>query len=205
MAFAIKLIGREVAIEQCLPLLEPENRANFEALIDFLRPSIKSVTIGVGDRAVAIGGKDALYRHEVAFPNPAAIAIDVHDEMTEQDIIQRVKQVEGFVFNRMGQDLKMDLIAIRCTSGDPARFAKAVSAVIENSSMPLILCSFDPNALREALKVAGNLKPLLYAATERNWEDVGKLALQYDCPAAIFAPGDIGMLKTLSRALGGWG
>jgi len=200
MAFAVKLIGREVTPEKCPPILEPENRANFEALVSMLSPLVKAVTIGVGERAVTIGGKDSMYRHEVAFPNPTAISIDIHDEMTEAEIAQRVKQVEGFIFNRMGQDLRLDLIAARCVSGNPVKFEKAVSVAIKNSSLPLMLCSFDPSALGEALKVVGNRKPLLYAATEQNWEDMGRLALQYGCPLAIFAP-DIGMLKTMSHAL----
>lgn len=201
MAFAVKLINREVTLEQCLPLFEPENKKLLKTLTDLLRPSVKAVAIGVGERAATIGGKDTMYRHELAFPNPTAVAIDVHDKMKEEEIIRRIKEVEGFVFNRIGQDLKLDMIAVRCVSGDPLKFAKTVATIIQNSTLPLILCSFNLEVVKEALKVAGDRRPLIYAATEHNWGDMGKLALQYDCPIAVFTPNDIGMLKSLSHAL----
>lgn len=201
MAFAVKLIEREATVEQCLPLLEPENRERLKVLTDLLRPSVRAVTIGVGERAVTIGGKDTMYRHELAFPNPTAVAIDVHDEMTEEAIIRRIRDVEGFVVRRIGQDLKLDLIAVRCVSGDPLKFAKAVTTVAQNSTMPLILCSFNPRVMKEALEVVGNQSPLIYAATEQNWREMGALALQFSCAVVTFAPNDIGALKSLSRGL----
>jgi acetyl-CoA decarbonylase/synthase complex subunit gamma len=201
MAFAVKLIAREVTLEQCSPLFEPRNEKLLKTLTDLLRPSVKAVVIGTGERAVTIGEKDTVYRHELAFPNPTAIAIDVHDKMGEEEIIQRIKGVESFVFSRIGQDLRLDLIAVRCTSGDPIKFAKRVATITQNSTLPMILCSLDSEAIGKALEVVGDRKPLIYAATEHNWREMGKLALQYDCPIAVFTPNDIGMLKSLSHAL----
>ena len=48
---------------------------------------MKEVIVGVGDKAKKIGGKLVMYRHEFTYKNPTAIAIDVTDEMPEQEIV----------------------------------------------------------------------------------------------------------------------
>ena len=46
-----------------------------------LKPAVKEVVVGVGDKAVKLGGKLVMFRHEFTYTNPTAIAIDVTDEM----------------------------------------------------------------------------------------------------------------------------
>ena len=205
MAFAAKLIERQVSIEQCPPLFEPQYKAKLEALMKTLRPPVKEVKIGVGDRAVTVGGKVCVYRHELTWYYPTAIAIDVHDEMGEDELLKRVKQVESFVFERIGMKLTLDMITLRCVSGNPDKFAKTASLIAANSQLPMILCSFDPNIMEEALIAVGDKKPLIYAANEKNWKDFAKLASKYQCPLTVSAFGDISMLKSLCRSLRKYG
>jgi len=81
MAFATKLVNREISLEKCAPLLKKENETNYLKLKEMLKPPVKEVTVGVGDKAVKLGGKLVMYRHEFTYTNPTAIAIDVTDEM----------------------------------------------------------------------------------------------------------------------------
>ena len=53
-------------------------------LKELLKPAVKEVIVGVGDKAKKIGGKLVMYRHEFTYKNPTAIAIDVTDEMSDQ-------------------------------------------------------------------------------------------------------------------------
>jgi acetyl-CoA decarbonylase/synthase complex subunit gamma len=205
IAFATKLVNREVSLEKCPPILTKEYEKFYIQLKEMLKPAIKEVVVGVGDRAVKIGGKLVMYRHELTYSNPTAIAIDVTDEMSDEEILDRVKRIVGFSFEYIGQTLRLDLVAVRSTSNDPDKFKKTVKKVIENTSLPLILCSLQPNVLKAGLTAVPKAKPLLYAATKDNWKEMAELALTYNCPLTVFAPGNVKLLKSLTKTLQAYG
>jgi len=201
MAFAAKLVNREYAIEQCPPLLEKAYETNYQKLWEMLKPPVKEVAIGMGDRAVKIGGKLVMYRHEFTYFNPTAIAIDVTDEMSDDELLNRVKKSEEFTYEYIGQKLKLNMIAVRSVTGDPEKFKSTVKKVVENTSLPLILCSFNLEVLESGVMAAPNRRPLLYAANKDNWKDMAELALMYKCPLAVFAPDDLKLLRSLAKTL----
>jgi acetyl-CoA decarbonylase/synthase complex subunit gamma len=201
MAFATKLVNREVILESCLPLLAKTSEKMYRQLKDLLKPAVKEVVAGVGDHAVKIGGKLVMYRHEFAYFNPTAIAIDVTDEMSEDEISDRIKKTDQFSFGYIGQTLKLDMIAVRSTSNDPNKFEKTVKKVVESTKLPLILCSLDPAVLEAGLKVTSGSRPLLYAATKDNWKKMAELAQAYNCPLTVFAPGDLNLLRSLTKTM----
>jgi len=201
MAFATKLVNREIALELCTPLLEKQFQKAYQKLWDMLKPSVKEVTVGTGDSAVKIGGKLVMYRHELAYFNPTAIAIDVTDEMPEEELLIRVKKTEGFSYVYIGRELKLNMIAIRSTSNDPEKFKSTVKKVTENTKLPLILCSFKLEVVEAGLMVAPKARPLIYAATKDNWKDMAELALMYNCPLVVFAPNDLKLLRSLAKTL----
>jgi acetyl-CoA decarbonylase/synthase complex subunit gamma len=205
MAFATKIVNREVKIDQCPPLLKKENEKAFNQLKEMLKPPVKEVSVGKGEKAVKLGGKLVMYRHEFTYTNPTAIAIDVTDEMPDEDLIGRIKQTEGFSYEYIGYTLKLNMIAIRSTSGDPEKFKTAVKKVVENTQLPLILCTSNANVAEAGLMAAPKSKPLLYAATMENWKDMAELALMYDCPLVISAPNDLDNLVSLVKTLLAYG
>lgn len=203
MAFASKLLDRKVSPDDCPPLKKPKYKEQMAKLIELIAPPIKEVKIGTGDNVVKIGGKEVMYRHELTYHNPTAIAIDVSDTMDDEKIVERCKAIESLSIVRIGETLKLDMIAIRCASKDPDRFSYVVSLISRSCKLPLILCSFDPKILRAALekgKIADK-RPLLYAATEENWREISELAKQYDCPLAVFAPNNLSLIKSLVKTL----
>jgi acetyl-CoA decarbonylase/synthase complex subunit gamma len=205
MAFATKLVNREIALELCTPLLEKQFEKAYQKLWDMLKPPVKEVVIGTGDKAVKIGGKLVMYRHELAYFNPTAIAIDITDEMPEEEILLRLKKTEGFSYIYIGKELKLNMIAIRSTSNDPEKFKAAVKKVAENTQLPLILCSLHPEVIEAGLMAAPKARPLVYAATRDNWKDMAELALMYNCPLAVFAPNDLKLLRSLTKTLTEYG
>jgi acetyl-CoA decarbonylase/synthase, CODH/ACS complex subunit gamma len=151
MAFATKVVNREVSIDQCPPLLTKANEKNYKKLKEMLKPAVKEVTVGVGDSAVNVGGKLVMYRHEFTYTNPTAIAIDVTDEMSDDEVLARVKKTQEFTFTYIGNELKLQMIAIRSTSNDAEKFKAVVKKVAENTNLPIILCSFDATILESGL------------------------------------------------------
>lgn len=201
MAFATKLVNREVVLDQCLPLVEKKDKTNYLRLWELLKPPVKEIIIGTGNAAVKIGGKEVMYRHELTYVNQTVIAIDVTDEMEDDEFEKRVKGVEEFSYTYIGMNLSLDMVAIRSTSNDPKKFNSTVKKFVETSSLPAILCSFNPEVIENGLLVLGKKRPLIYAATKDNWRDMADLALMYNCPLAVFAPNDLTLLKSLTRTL----
>ena len=205
MAFAAKLVNREVTLEQCPPLLKKENEKAYKQLKDMLKPAVKEVVVGVGDKAVKLGGKLVMYRHEFTYYNPTAIAIDVTDEMPEDEVVNRIKRTEQFSYEYIGYTLKLDMIAVRSTSGEPEKFKATVKKVVETTGLPLILCSLNLDVLKAGLTATPNAKPLLYAATMDNWKDMAELALIYNCPLVVSAPNDLNLLVSLAKTMLAYG
>ncbi len=205
MAFATKIVNREVSIDQCPPLLKKENEKAYAKLKDLLKPAVKEVIVGVGDKAKKLGGKLVMYRHEFTYQNPTAIAIDVTDEMPEQQVISRVQHTENFSFEYIGNTLKLDMIAIRCTSEDADKFKAVVKKVSDTTRMPLILCTLNPAIAEAGLMAAPKARPLLYAANASNWKDMAELALMYNCPLVVSAPNDLSTLVSLAKTLMAYG
>jgi len=202
MAFATKLVNREIALEMCTPLLEEKQYAKaYEKLWNMLKPPVKEITIGVGDKAVKIGGKLVMYRHELTFHNPTPIALDVTDEMPDEELVSRIKKTEGFSYIYIGKELKLNMIAVRSTSNDPEKFKACVKKVVENTQLPLIVCSLHPEVVEAGLMATPKSRPLIYAATDNNWKDMAELALMYDCPLAVSAPNDLKRLRSLAKTI----
>jgi acetyl-CoA decarbonylase/synthase complex subunit gamma len=205
MAFATKIVNREATIDQCKPLQKKEYEKQYAQLKELLKPAVKEVIIGVGDKARKVGGKLVMYRHEFTYFNPTAIAIDVSDEMPEDMLISRIKDTENFSYEYIGNNLKLDMIAVRSSSGDAEKFKACVKKVAETTTLPLILCALNPSVLEAGVMAIPKARPLLYAATMENWKDMAEIAIMYNCPLAVAAPNNMDNLMTLAKTLQTYG
>lgn len=205
MAFATKVVNGEAVIDLCRPLFTPEYAAAYAGLQELLAPPVKTVTFGKGESAAVIGGKHVLFRHEFTYQHPTVLAIDIADDQDPEAISERVDQVSQFTYSYIGRTLRLDALAIRCVSGDPARFREVVLQVSGLSSLPLILCSHDPGVIDAALSVCADKKPLIFAVTAKNWKEMGEVAIRHSCPVVVSAPGDLSLLRSLARTLQEWG
>ncbi|WP_445475799.1 acetyl-CoA decarbonylase/synthase complex subunit gamma [Methanococcoides methylutens] len=200
MAFASHLIDRSLKATDCTPLVtEGKYKKKYAELEALLAPEIREVVIGVGEKAVSIGGDDVLHRHKLTFFNKTAFAYDVWDTMDEKDLVERVNKIQDFKKFYVGDFLTLDMIAVRSISDDPAKFAAAVKKVMETTDFPMVLCSFNPEVLKAGLEVAAEKRPLLYAANKDNWQEVAALAQEYNVPVTVFAPNDLDLLKSLAK------
>jgi acetyl-CoA decarbonylase/synthase complex subunit gamma len=205
MAFATKIVNREIELDSCKPLLKPENAKSYAILKELLKPAVKEITVGVGEKAKKIGGKLVMYRHEFTYKNPTAIAIDVTDEMPDSEIVGRAQKAENFSFEYIGNTLRLDMIAVRCTSDDPDKFKACVKKVSETTKLPMILCTMNPQVMEAGLMAAPKARPLLYAATTANWKDMAELALMYNAPLVASAPNNLDELMSIAKTLTNYG
>lgn len=201
MSFAAHIIDRSMKPENCPPLFrdaekDQKIKKKLEQLIELTSPEIAEVVIGTGDNSVKIGGEDVLHRHEMTYFNPTAFFYDVWDTMGEKELEERCSKVVEFRKFYVGKFLTLDGFAIRCTSNDPETYRSVVKKVASYGK-PMILISMNPDCMRSALKEVADYKPLIFAATESNWEEMLKLALEFKVPVTIRAK-DLNLLKSLA-------
>jgi len=205
MAFAVKLIDHQVTMPMCTPLYKEKKYAKkLKKLIDIASPPIKSVTIGKGPKAIVIGDEEVLYRHALTFYHPTGIFIDVADDDLDE-VAKKAKAVDEWSIYRLGETFRLDGIAIRCRSGKPDQFAKAVKKAMNAApDLPIVLCSLDPKVLSAGAAVSAAKNPILYCATKDNWQAVAQIALQYNLPVVAYAE-DMSELKSLAVSLNATG
>ena len=182
LAFAMKLAAGKAELSLC-PHVSEEAKAK---LSEASAPPILPVTIGVGDRALKIGGETVMFRHEKRFDNPPGLALLISDSMPDPEINSRLERFKQLQYERIGLTLRGNLVAVRADSGDGARFAAVVGKVKQKTDGGIILMSTNPDVLAAGLKVCADRRPLLYAATEENLDKVAELA-KGTCPVAVKA------------------
>lgn len=201
MAFATKVVNGEAIVDGCPPIHSSQYKDSFHQLGELLAPPVLAISIGTGAKAVTIGGKHVLQRHEFTYQYPTPVAIDVSDDMEPASIEPRVKEIDSFSYSYIGRTLTLDAIAIRAVTGTADTFKTVVRQVSGLTELPLILCSFDPNQIKNGLEIAGSRRPLIYAATTKNWREMADLAVAFSCPIVASAPGDLSALRSLVKTL----
>jgi acetyl-CoA decarbonylase/synthase complex subunit gamma len=183
LAFAMKLAAGKADLSLC-PYVSEEAKAK---LSEAAAPPILPVTIGVGEGALKIGGETVMFRHEKRFDNPPGIAILISDKLGDAEIDARLGKFKDLKYERIGLNLRGNLVAVKADSNDASRFAAVVSKVKEATDAGIILVSTNPEILAAGLKACAERKPLVYAATEENLDKVAELIKATPCPVAVKA------------------
>lgn len=183
LTFAMKLAGGKAQPELC-PYLDENARAILGAST---RPPIQKVKIGVGERSFAVGEEIVQYRHEKTFLHEPGIMFAVSDTLPADRIQEIVTDVRDSILTRIGMDLRLNGVAIRCESGVPGQFSRAVEAVEAVADLPEVLMSSDPLCMEAGLAICGNYRPLIHVATPENYKEMCRLAKKHSCPVALQA------------------
>ena len=181
LAFAMALAGAKTSLDKC-PYVSEEAK---ETLGGAAAPPIKLVKLGKTGTLREIGDEVVMFRHEKAFYHPTCIAVEISDKLSGAELDGKIDKINGLSFERVGQTVSIDLIAVRNESGSADTFAAAVKAVAAKTCFALVLISEDVAAMGKALEAAGDTKPLIYAATEGNYQGMVELAKKYGCPLAV--------------------
>jgi acetyl-CoA decarbonylase/synthase complex subunit gamma len=194
LAFAMKLAQKQASLDQCPHVTESAQ----EALSGAAAPPIKLVTIGTGERRLETGNETVLFRHEETFYHPTGIAVLVDAGLAEDELKARIKQINDAAFERVGQTLQLNAVALK---GDGEAFVKAAKMAAAESGVPLILMKEDPAAMGDALQACAEKKPLIYAATAENVEAMAALAKEHGCPLAVRGDGLESLADVSEKAL----
>ncbi|OIN96292.1 acetyl-CoA decarbonylase/synthase complex subunit gamma [Candidatus Desantisbacteria bacterium CG1_02_38_46] len=200
LAFAMQLAGGKAELDAC-PFVTDEAKAE---LAEASAPPIRPITIGAGDNALKIGGETVMFRHEKTFVNPPGIAILITSEMDDAQIQERIKKFNELQYERVGLILKPNLIAIKDTSADPAKFEAIVNKVKGKIKAGIVLMSNNPEVMAAGVKACQDLKPLICAANKENADAMAKIAKESSCPLTVYGK-NLDTLVELTQKLEGGG
>ncbi len=185
LAFAMKMATKQISLDKC-PHVTDAAKAALESAS---RPPIQLVTIGTDDAEVKIGNETQLFRHEEKFHRPTALAVTVSDELDESAIAERAEVIGNLIFERVGTQVRVNLIVVDNSSGDAGRFASAAKLAAEKSGLPCVLMSAKAANLKAAAEAISGTRPLLYISDPLQAEDAAKIAKDEGCPLGIRADG----------------
>jgi acetyl-CoA decarbonylase/synthase complex subunit gamma len=200
LAFAMNLASGKAELDAC-PYVSDEAR---EQLAEASAPPIRPVVIGAGGRAFKVGGETVMFRHEKTFYGPTGLGAMVPSDMDPDALDKKLKEWNALQYERVGLNLRPELVALKDVNGDSGAFTALAKKIAEESEFGLVLMSDKVDVIKAAAATTAFKKPLLYAATADNAEDMGNLAKESGLPLAVKAD-TIDDLIGLSDKLTGMG
>jgi len=194
LAFAMQLANQKVALEAC-PYVSPEAKA---ALEESGAPPIRLVTFGVGDAAAKMGDETQLFRHDKTFYHPTVIGLIADDSAGLEGMKARMAASAGLIFERVGQKIRVDTLALRHSTGSESDFLAAATAAA-GQELPFVLMTEDVKLMGEAAKACKEKRPLLYKATPGNFDAMLEVAKGAGCPVVIGGASGVEELSQLAE------
>ena len=144
LAFAMNLASGKAELDSC-PYVSDEAK---EQLAEASAPPIRPVKIGKGVRAFTTGGETVQYRHEKTFYNHTTLAAMVGSDISDADLTAKLTTWNAFQFERVGLNLRPELVALKDANGDAAAFDTA--AILDNgpNARKHIIVSFSSDYIR---------------------------------------------------------
>ncbi len=198
LAFAMNLASGKAELDSC-PYVSDEAR---EQLAEASAPPIRPVAVGKGVRAATTGGETVLYRHEKTFFNPTLLSAMVGSDISEADLTGKLVAWNAIQYERVGLNLRPELIAVKDANGDKDAFAKTAKTIAETSEFNVILMTEDLDVMKAGVEATKFKRPLMYAATEANADDFGALAKDNDLPIAVKASSVEGLIPLTDKLAG---
>ncbi len=199
LAFAMSLATKKAAIDAC-PYATDDAKAT---LAGAAAPPIRLVSIGPEAACIVMGNETVLFRHEETFYHPTAIAVRIRTDRSTEELKSEFERILAMVFDRVGQFVRVDMVALEDVDGDAGRFA-AAAALADEMGLALMLISDTPAVLEAAVAGISAHRPLLCAATADNWEAMAALAKASACPLVVRGA-DLDELADLTRRIGALG
>ncbi|MFP4039979.1 MAG: acetyl-CoA decarbonylase/synthase complex subunit gamma [Desulfosudaceae bacterium] len=196
LAFAMNLAAGKAELDSC-PYVSDEAR---EQLAEAAAPPIRPVKLGKGVRARTAGGETVMYRHEKTFYNPTVLAVLVNADIAQKDLEAKLKAWNAMQFERVGFNLRPEMVAVKDT-GDAKAFAAAAKTIAETSEFNVILMSEKADVMKAGVDACAFKRPLMYGANQDNLEEFGKMALDADLPLAVKADSVEGLIGLTDKLM----
>ncbi len=187
--------------------------------------NIKSVTVGLGDKAVTVGGETMYPFHlfEGQMTHPPRIAMEVYDSPPEdwpEAALEPFKEVvkDPVIWaQKCIQSYGAEMICLQLASTDPngknrpaEEAAATAKKVADAVSVPLIVwgCGSDEkdaDTLRRVAELCSGKNLVIGPVGEKNYKQIGAGAIAYKHTLVASTPIDVNLAKQLNVLLGNLG
>lgn len=191
---------------------------DFKAPVESYNGKIREVTIGSGDKAVAVGGETTMpfYLFEGEMPRKPVIAMEVYDVPPENWPEAVLEPYKDVVNDPAAWALKCqneygaDLICLQLAGTDPNKqnrsaeeAVETVEKVLKAINIPLIVYGSgnlekDAEVLKRVAEVAQDKNLLIGPAEEDNYKTIAAAAMGFNHNVAGLSPIDVNMAKQLN-------
>jgi len=195
LAFAMKLAARKAEISECPDASDEAKRVLGEAY----EPPVRGVQLGP-DGSLKLGEETVLYRHERTFVNQTALAVNLNDADEPASVDAVLEAVREYALERVGEVLRIDMLAVSQQGSDPEAFAALASRAWEQTRKPLVLRSGDPEALERAAGAVRGSHSVLAAADPETADSLWPVARDNQHALAVTAP-DLNQLVKLTARI----
>ena len=194
MAFAMKLAQKKADLSEC-PHASEEAKVTLGAASE---PPIRLVKIG-GTNALEVGNETVMFRHEKTFFHPTGVAIELRTSEGEEKLLSKIKEIEGYNVERVGEELSADLFFISHDSKNKEDFLKTVVLAKENSAKGIILDCSDEEILREGIELLKDTCPAVLLKNELSDKNI-ELAQNSDVSLILTAKSYDDLAKQTEKA-----
>jgi acetyl-CoA decarbonylase/synthase, CODH/ACS complex subunit delta len=187
---------------------------------------IREVTLGVGDRSVTVGGKNAYAFHtfEGEMPHPPKIAMEVWDKDPSEDWPEPAKAPFKDVLGdpaawakKCVESYGAEIIAVQTKSADPnaenkaaADVAEVVKKVADAVNVPVVVWGTanhekDTEVMRLVAEKCSGKRIAISPVEEGDYKQIGAACLGYKQVVVASSPIDVNLAKQLNILLGNLG
>ena len=186
---------------------------------------IKTTTLGVGDKAVTVGGENSYPFHtfEGDMPNAPKIAMEIWDKDPGDDWAEAAKEPykdvlgDPVAWAKKVLEYEPDLLVIQCQSADPngdnapaEEVADRVKSVVDEVDVPVVVWGTynhekDIEVMRLVSEKCQNKNLIIGPVEEGDHKQVGAAAMGYNHTIAASSPIDVNLSKQLNILLGNLG
>jgi len=187
---------------------------------------IREVTLGVGDKAVTVGGKTAYSFHtfEGEMPNPPKVAMEVWDKDPSADWSETAKAPFADVLSdpvawakKCVNEYGAEILVVQTKSADPnadnksaGEVSDVVKKVADAVDVPVIVWGVashekDTEVMKAVAEKCSGKRLALSPVEEGDYKQIGAACLGYKHAVVSSSPIDVNLAKQLNILLGNLG
>lgn len=187
---------------------------------------IREVTLGVGDKAVTVGGKTsyAFHSFEGEMPNPPKVAMEIWDKDVSAEWSETAKAPFKDVLSdpvawakKCVDDYGAELLVVQTKSADPnadnasaADVSDVVKKVADAVSVPIVVWGVanhekDVEVMRAVAEKCTGKRLAISPVEEGDYKQIGAACLGYKHAVVASSPIDVNLAKQLNILLGNLG
>jgi acetyl-CoA decarbonylase/synthase, CODH/ACS complex subunit gamma len=146
LAFAMKVAAGKADFMEC-PVLSEESVVKLQ---EMLEPPMKEIILTRGDKKIVLGGEKVMFRHDESFYNPTALAVEISTDLSEDQVKEKIENIETLKFERVGECLSIDMIAVQ-EKENYTDFAGFAAMIYEKTALHLLVKTDNIETIRQIL------------------------------------------------------